>query len=901
MDSAAGYMESRPGKEPPDQQHDEQHQEDKISDQTHYLVPPSCNEDRNTSRNVSRERYLRSRHENSARLNALTPVKHPLLAPALAFVAGILLSHGLFFRIWELPFEFGAFAVLAVLARGKLRTVCVLLAMAFAGILTDVLHRPGPAPTLDAGARETVVLSGCVVEPSLFYRERDQFTLELAPGARARVSLAVADGETPSEIPYGRPVEVEARVWPIRNYHNPGSFDFENYSARRQIYWTASARTADSVKVLPGICGSTLMRGVFALRTAALKKIEAFYPRNAYATGMMESILIGESGKLEKSWTDDFRRTGTFHALVISGLHITVLAASLLLLLRLCFLREFPALGVTVAVIWIYVLVAGWNPPAVRAAGGLTVYTIARYFYRERRTMNLLAAIAIIYLAFDPGQLFEAAFQLSFLSVAAIAVLAGPLIEQTSALYRRALSDLASVRRDTRLEPRASQFRMELRLLVETLSYYTRLSERVLLRAMAGVLRAGFFAYELILVSAVMQVGLALPMAIYFHRVSFSGLSANVLIVPLLSIIVPIGFVAVLTGWTVAANVAQWLLAISETIARWHIRWEPDWRIPDPPVWLAIAFSAALIGFAFTLERRRVWRVVSLATVAVLFVLIFRHPFAPRVEPGTLEMTAIDVGQGDSLLVAFPKGKLMLVDGGGILAFGHKSKPKIDIGEDVVSPYLWSRSIRHLDVVVATHAHEDHVGGLASIIDNFRPDELWTGAHTDEPVWRELSRHARERGVKIVAMTSGREFEFGGAHVKTLAPAADYIPNDTPKNDDSLVLRLTYGKRSFLMTGDMEKPVEARLLADGSDIRADVLKVGHHGSHTSSSEPFLEAVHPAFAVISDGYENSFGHPHKDVLERLAEHRADILRTDQLGLITVRTDGQRMSVDWNGVK
>ena len=828
-------------------------------------------------------------------------MKNPLLGPALAFVAGILISHGVAFRIWEAPLELAAFAAFAFLARGKLRTICVLLAMVFAGVFVDVVHRPGPVPTLDAGSRETVLLSGCVVEPSLFYRERDQFTLELAPGARARVSLVVRDGETAPEIPYGRPVEVEARVRPIRNYHNPGSFDFQNYSARRQIYWSASARAAESVKVLPGSCGSTLMRGIFAVRTAALKKIEAFYPRNDYSTGMMESILIGESGKLEKSWTDDFRRTGTFHALVISGLHITVLAATLLFVLRLCFLREFPALTITVAVIWIYVLIAGWNPPAVRAAGGLTVYAISRYFYRERRTMNLLAAIAIVYLAFDPGQLFEAAFQLSFLSVVAIAVMAGPLIEQTSSAYRRGLRELTSVGRDARLEPRASQFRMELRLLAETASYYTRLSERVLLSVMAAVLRAGFFAYELVVVSTVMQVGLALPMAIYFHRVSFSGLSANVLIVPLLSIIVPIGFVAMLTGWTVAANLANWLLVASEVIARWHIRWEPDWRIPDPPIWLAIAFSAALIGFAFTLERRRLWRVMSLSVVAVLFVLILRHPFAPRTQPGTLEMTAIDVGQGDSLLVAFPKGKLMLVDGGGILAFGRKSKPKIDIGEDVVSPYLWSRSIRHLDVIVATHAHEDHTGGLASIIDNFHPDELWTGAHTDEPVWRELSRHARERGVKVVPMTAGGKFDFGGAHVETLAPPADYLPNDTPKNDDSLVLRLTYGRRSFLMTGDMEKPVEARLLADGSDIQADVLKVGHHGSHTSSSEPFLDAVHPAFAVISDGFENSFGHPHKDVLDRLADHHAEILRTDQLGLITVRTDGQRLSVDWNGAR
>jgi competence protein ComEC len=392
-----------------------------------------------------------------------------------------------------------------------------------------------------------------------------------------------------------------------------------------------------------------------------------------------------------------------------------------------------------------------------------------------------------------------------------------------------------------------------------------------------------------------MQVGLALPMAIYFHRVSFSGLSANVLIVPLLSLVAPIGFVAVFTGWHIAAALAGWLLILSEHVARWHIRWEPDWRVPDPPVWLAIAFAAALIGLAFTMNRSRLVRWLAVGVAAGLFTLVFTHPFPPLVQHGSLELTAIDVGQGDSLLVAFPDGKLMLVDGGGVLAFGRKVKAKLDMGEDVVSPYLWSRSIGHLDVVVATHAHEDHTGGLAAVIDNFHPPEMWTGANSDEPVWRELSRHARMRGVRIKDMTSGEAFDFGGARIEVLSPPADYIPNLTPKNNDSLAFRVTYGKNSFLLTGDMEKPMETRLLADERPVRADVLKVGHHGSRTSTSEPFLDAVNPQFAIISDGFENSFGHPNRDVLERLAEHHARILRTDTNGLISVVSDGRRITM------
>jgi competence protein ComEC len=151
------------------------------------------------------------------------------------------------------------------------------------------------------------------------------------------------------------------------------------------------------------------------------------------------------------------------------------------------------------------------------------------------------------------------------------------------------------------------------------------------------------------------------------------------------------------------------------------------------------------------------------------------------------------------------------------------------------------------------------------------------------------------RGVRIKDMTSGEAFDFGGARIEVLSPPADYIPNLTPKNNDSLAFRVTYGKNSFLLTGDMEKPMETRLLADERPVRADVLKVGHHGSRTSTSEPFLDAVNPQFAIISDGFENSFGHPNRDVLERLAEHHARILRTDTNGLISVVSDGRRITM------
>ena len=826
-------------------------------------------------------------------------MKNPLLPPLAALAVGILASRLLAIDVGGAALGLVALVALALLAAWRAKGAlipCSLTAALLLGVLLEAVHRPGPPPRIDAEPREVVTLNGCVVSPPAFYEGRDQFTVELAPHARAQVGLTIREGETPPDLHYGQRIQFEARIQPPRNFQNPGAFDYRGFLARSQVYWTASMPAGSQITILPGRCGSTFFAAIFSLRTAALNRIEHLYAGDAYATGMMEATLIGETKKLDALWTDHFRRTGTYHMLVIDGLHITVLAAFLLFLLRLCFLPELAALALTASGAWLYALVSGFNAPAVRAAGGFTLFVVARYFYRRGRFLNLLAAAAIIYLAADPSQLFESGFQLSFLAVAAIGAFAVPLLDATSGPYTRALSGIAEASRDPHLDPLAAQFRLELRLLAATLHAYLKIPEGWLVRGLAFLARSSLYAWEIAAVSTTIQIAVALPMAIYFHRISLTGLSANILVVPLLAVVVPAGFVALFTGWHFPAVFAEWLLKAGETIAAWHTRFEPNWRVPDPPLWLAILVAASLLALAWAIRRSRVWASIAAAPALASFALLYWHPFPPNVAPRQLELSVIDVGQGDGLLICFPDSKLMLVDAGGTLTFGHSAKPRFDIGEDVVSPYLWTRSIRKLDVVALTHAHDDHAGGLPAVIENFHPRELWTGAMQKSAAWSAVSAKAHAEHTKIVPMHSGSAFDFGGAHIEVLSPPPDYAPSVVPKNDDSLALRITYGQRSFLLTGDMEKPMERRLLQSGAEIHADVLKVGHHGSNTSSTDPFLDAVVPEFAAISDGFANSFHHPHPQVLARLAAHHAVVFRTDMQGLITVRTDGRNLTVD-----
>lgn len=828
--------------------------------------------------------------------------REPLLLPVIALAAGILAAHFFYFRLPDL-IAAGCLALAALILafafpvgrRMRLPAACTV--MALCGIATQVLHRQERTPRLNAKDGETVLLSGCITNPPVFSPEREQFTLELAPEASARLSVVVKPGEQVKALDYGQPVEVAARIRSPRNYQNPDAFDYAGYLAAQHIYWTGSVASPSDIRPLPGRCGSRVVAGVYAVRTWALARLLKLYPDDQHTAALLQATLLGVTNGVERRWTGDFRVTGTYHALVISGLHVSVLAFTILVILRLFQLRRIPALAVATGVSWLYAFICGFNSPVVRSAAGLTFFFVSAFFFRKTRILNVLAAIGLIYLALAPDQLFDPAFQLSFLSAAAIAAFAVPVIERVTDPLRASVKRFDQVGYDPLLEARAGQWRVELHLLTRTLAVWSGFSEAAArFLVWRGALLAAFMA-EAVIVAACIQFALALPMISYFHRLSATGLSANIVIVPLLSAVIPLGFASILTGWRPIALLTKMLLIWAEWLATWHVKFEPAWRMAALPLSVSIAFAVSLVLLALAIRHLRHLIPVALACSFLLFALICGQPWTPDLRLHMLELTAIDVNQGDSLLLVFPDGETMLVDAGGFPGMQRMSrKPQVDVGEDVVSPYLWSRRIRHLDYAVLTHGHSDHMGGLAAILDNFRPRALWIGAEPETAEWKVIQQHAASDHVPIVALNrTAAPIRIGGARIRVLAPSPEYVPAETATNNDSLVLEVTYGRRSILLTGDAEKPIEYDMAANAQLHPVTLLKVGHHGSRTSSSEELLSRISPQFAIISDGYLNQFHHPHPDVLSRLAEHHAAVFRTDQRGLITFRTDGNKVEI------
>jgi len=238
----------------------------------------------------------------------------------------------------------------------------------------------------------------------------------------------------------------------------------------------------------------------------------------------------------------------------------------------------------------------------------------------------------------------------------------------------------------------------------------------------------------------------------------------------------------------------------------------------------------------------------------------------------------------------------MLIDGGGLSGTFDSGgmQSGIDTGEEVVSPYLWSRNLKTLDIVALTHADHDHIGGLPAVLSNFRVQQLWVGRDFDTSAYRDLLELARSRGVRVVHVTTGANFNWDTANCRVLWPATTALEQGE-RNNDSVVMRMRDGAVGLILTGDIERASEKSILAEGGDLAADFLKVAHHGSKTSTTEDFLSAVHPKFAAISVGEDNSFGHPSPEVLDRLRSSGVAVFRTDRDGAITAVTDGRTIRV------
>ncbi len=746
---------------------------------------------------------------------------------------------------------------------------------------------------------------GTRYEVSLEEVESSAGVTPVTGGLRLTYYTAETASGLPPSVRAGNRIEAFVRARPVANYGDPGSFDFRGYLAGQNIQLQGSLRNGQLLTIV----GRPLLRvsDRFArARGRLLNSLNDLFASRPNEGALARAMLLGDRSFVERDRVVDYQKTGVYHVLVLAGLHVGALAAFFLWAGRRLRLGLFPRVLLTLLALAAYACIVEDRPPIVRAVLMAAFFLSAQLIYRRMDLLNVAALSALVILAVRPSEITDASFLLSYSAVAIIGAIAIPCIARSTEPYRRALEHLSDVTRDASHAPRVIQFRIEMRAAAAWVcAHAPRLSTPLGTDLLAGPVRAALYFWEIVFISAILQLGMLPSMAYYFHRVTLAGPFANVPALLLTGLAVPLGFLmlaASLVSHILALELAKLLgviLAALDASVRWFASWHgASFRIPGP----SFALMAVFVGLAVLLsaalrQRWNIWRTLSAATaLAITAAIIATYPFAPRLAPNRLEVTVLDVGQGDSLFLSFPHGRTMLVDGGGEIGNFHSGgmRSGIDVGEDVVSPYLWSRGIKRIDVVALTHAHEDHLGGLPAIFENFHVGEFWVGRDINSTEYWRVIETARAHGVPVRHLKQGDTFSEDGVSGSILWPD-NLSEGQSAKNDDSLVLRLTDGNKSFLLAGDIERPSERSILAEEQNVRVDFLKVAHHGSKTSTAEPFLNASHPAFAAISAGRDNMFGHPSPEVTERLAAAGVRVFRTDRDGAITASTDGSVLRV------
>ncbi len=626
-------------------------------------------------------------------------------------------------------------------------------------------------------------------------------TVPIHSGIRISVYSPRPENASPEYLPsitaqtfhYGDRVRFVTKLRRPRNFRNPGAFDYEGYLADRDIAALGSTKL-ENVELLPGFSGSRIERMRKRMHASVIAKVHQLWrPPQA---ALIDAMIIGEEAFIERDTRADFQRSGTYHILVVSGMNVSILAFVVFWTLRRLRLPDIPATLLTVASCAGYAFITEVGAPVWRATLMCAVYLGTRLLYRDRAMTNALGAAALGLLVLDPRQLFTASFQMTFLCVLIVAAIGIPTLERSSQLYRQALVNWESRDFAVKLPPRVAQFRLDLQMISARLALFIgELWSGRLLRAATRVL---FTVWDLLFVSAAMQIGLALPMAYYFHRATTIGLPANLVVVPLTQLMMPAAVAALAMGyaspWLAKLPVLITTVAldgIAGTVQGLGGLRLADLRVAMPSFSIMILAGLSLILAMWTARRRAALTCAGLLSVlATSLALTFVAP-RPRMHSGVMEVTSIDVGEGDSILVVAPNGKTLLVDAGGPIGPGGS---QLDFGEDVVSPYLWSRGISHLDAVAITHGHSDHIGGMVAVLKNFRPEELWVGLLPPSYALENVISTAQALGVKVVRHWEGEEFDFGGADLRVLFPPRDWPVGDKPQNSDSMVLGLTYAQ-----------------------------------------------------------------------------------------------------------
>lgn len=674
--------------------------------------------------------------------------------------------------------------------------------------------------------------------------------LTTVPGEKLLLTIGM-EGENPvPALKRGDRIRFEAQLKRPTHYQNPGGFDYRRELERKNIFLTGFI-PPHALERLPSPSPSVEIWERLRLRLA--EKIETI--PDQVAAAFLKALLLGDRTNFTPELWEAFRKTGTAHLIAISGQHIGLLflvTVGIFLMLfrrseRLMLLLSIRRLSLLLSLppIIFYLLLAGSPPSAVRAVI-MTILLVTAFCLKRRfDPYTALAAAVLFLLLMDRSTLFGLSLQLSFLAVLAMLLLAQPII--------------------------------------------CKLRE---MKQIPTWLKKWILSPSLLSIAA--TIGTAPLIALQFHTFPLNGLLTNLWAVPATGVLLIASGIALpfsLLLPSVGTSLLQ-LTGLFSGIFLDLIQKAASWSVVlelYPTQGEALLVYGIILLAILSLHSSRFRRPALLLSLLLCLGFI---PI-PKILSRQLEVTFIDVGQGDAALLQTPQGKTILIDGGGFLIPG---RPVLfDVGTEVVVPYLKQRGIRKLDLVILSHPHPDHYGGLKAVTASFPIGEFWwNGQRFPDQTFDRLMETLNDKGIPLRQVSAPLKTSIDSVLLEVLHPEKLLYKGGI--NNNCLVLRVVHGKTSFLFAGDIEREAEEELVSLPRNLRSTVLKIPHHGSRTSSSVPLIDKISPQYAIVSLQERNMFHFPHEGVLEKYKRRGIQVLRTDLNGAITFRSDGENIELE-----
>tara|TARA_B100000315_G_C14590399_1_gene595437 strand:- start:187 stop:2538 length:2352 start_codon:yes stop_codon:yes gene_type:complete len=649
----------------------------------------------------------------------------------------------------------------------------------------------------------------------------------------------------------GSTIQVDGIFSEIKGPRNPGDFDFKSFYQKQNVWGNIYTNKNSTIKLLSTGSQSQLNEWLNNLRNSMS---ELFMNHvGGDASKLVTALIVGLREGVPKEIKQDFADTGVIHVLAVSGLHVgyvLIIVTFLVGLIKLPF--EWKKILVVLILIF-YAVLTGGKPSVWRATLMASLYVLAPLVNRDVNLWNIIGVSALGLLIYKPVYLFDLGFLLSFTAVMSI-VFFMDLIQK--------------------IVPEKFQFK--------------NISNKPVK-----------YTWGLFLVSLSAQIGTLPFIMFYFDRIPVISLIANVIIVPLIAFIVGSGFAILLlgswipfTGWIIgnfAWGLSNIVFFLTHTFAQLPISFVEVSSISL----LNLIQYVLVVSTLFLFCRKMTWK----KGVLSLLLLINSVIWSLTLEKREIDVIFLDVGQGDAAIVRIPnqtKNDFVILIDAGMKNF------RIDYGEKVVVPVLKHLGVDEIDLIVMSHPHSDHIGGISSVISQFPVKEIWD-SHSEYNSKLVQNLKAKIDGNEILyTIVDEGVIRSEDSHTQLIVfhPDSIFCSVENNVNNESIVFKLNYGDASILFSGDLEEEGDEYILHYKDLLESDILKVGHHGSITSSTLPFLNAVDPQIAVISVGERNKFGHPSGIVLDRLNSLDIEIHRTDMEGAVWFKSDGKNIwKYDW----